>query len=93
MKCCNTAWHVVKGRQVANGLISRQAIERLVGPCFLLNGDGTCAHHNGNVPCAYLDRGWAQGRHPLCEEFVNNQAHWPVFNLAEERRWHETNGK
>jgi len=89
VKCCNTAWHVQRDRevQVANlpELWNEPTVAHLVGPCFLLRADGSCEHHHGTVPCAYLDRGWPKERSELCKEFVENKANWPIFDLRAER--------
>lgn len=58
-KCCNQAWntervwrHVVVANRA--DLWTREALERLVGPCRMLDGE-RCGHHQGRYRCAYYD--------------------------------------
>jgi glycosyltransferase involved in cell wall biosynthesis len=86
VKCCNQAWHasqVDRRIEVANRreLWDRPWLEMLVGPCHLLNSDGTCGHHPVLTPCAF----------PHLAEKLDPEAAMvfeqpPVLDLLEERR-------
>lgn len=85
VKCCNAAWqteHVWRlPSQVANlsERWTRPALERLVGPCWLLC-DGCCAHHGFVQVCAYTKLGFPLRHDPEADVIFTEP---PVLNLAE----------
>ncbi len=88
VKCCNPAWHLaqecIQAKILPNTTeyYTKERIARLLAPCWLLNANNTCAHHNGNTQCAYIDsalwkdeeilQSFANKSHPIALKLFEN---------------------
>jgi glycosyltransferase involved in cell wall biosynthesis len=91
-KCCNLAYHTQRMTRdvlVANveSLYNDTAwLERLIGPCRLLQEGTLCGYHGDGRACPYLNLGWVDKRSVLQRQFLEEPENWPIVNLREERK-------